>query len=549
MVVTDERPHASTPIVEVLERRSGVVDGIIIAVALLPFLAAVLSVITYRNDLHAYSDLALIEMNVRDVPTHLPLVGAYSRNGWNHPGPLLYYALAPLYWLTGGADWGLNLGMATINAAAALIVLLTVRALLRRTYLVVAGILLALLAFTLGADRLVDYWNPSAIVVPLAATCILAWAYACGRWWGLLGALATASYVVQSHVAAVPLVVAAIGVAVVVRAIAFARRSRQEGLTATLPGALRLMAVAALVGLVLWLPPIIQQLSGSPGNLSLLADWARTAQPKVAPGAGLGYMSWELAFPPGWLGNQRPTLGGFVATDPTAPVMAAVFLAGVVANLTHARRSARVLLLALVAAAAYVAGVVAVDRITDEAVFLYVVYWSSAVGWLVWFAMAALVVAALPADRLHGAARLGVTGVGAIALAVTVVAATTHVWRDDVVLVDSAMTAVGRDAVGALANTAETVLDPNRPVTVTFIDEWSVDVLLAYPTLVLDLEKRGYDVSVAPGQELPFGRRSRPAPAGAQKVYVAVDEDRPDPPGARPLAAAVGIRLYYAPDG
>ena len=161
MVVTDERPHASTPIVEVLERRSGVVDGIIIAVALLPFLAAVLSVITYRNDLHAYSDLALIEMNVRDVPTHLPLVGAYSRNGWNHPGPLLYYALAPLYWLTGGADWGLNLGMATINAAAALIVLLTVRALLRRTYLVVAGILLALLAFTLGADLFGRHAGPA----------------------------------------------------------------------------------------------------------------------------------------------------------------------------------------------------------------------------------------------------------------------------------------------------------------------------------------------------------------------------------------------------
>ena len=40
------------------------------------------------------SDIAPIDLRVRDVwSSHVPLVGAYSR-GWNHPGPLMLWLLA-----------------------------------------------------------------------------------------------------------------------------------------------------------------------------------------------------------------------------------------------------------------------------------------------------------------------------------------------------------------------------------------------------------------------------------------------------------------------
>ena len=49
------------------------------------------------------SDDAGIWMRTWDVGTrHTPLVGPPSRFGWHHPGPLLFYLLAPLLRLFGG---------------------------------------------------------------------------------------------------------------------------------------------------------------------------------------------------------------------------------------------------------------------------------------------------------------------------------------------------------------------------------------------------------------------------------------------------------------
>ena len=63
------------------------------------------------------SDHALTELQVRDVGHHPVLVGLYSRGDWSHPGPALFYLLAPFYRLVGGASIGMNLGALAITAA------------------------------------------------------------------------------------------------------------------------------------------------------------------------------------------------------------------------------------------------------------------------------------------------------------------------------------------------------------------------------------------------------------------------------------------------
>ncbi|MEZ5310015.1 MAG: hypothetical protein R2735_05375 [Microthrixaceae bacterium] len=60
----------------------------------------------------------LIEMHVRDVPFHLPLVGAYSRFGWSHPGPAQYLLLSVPYRLMAGASWSLPAATLIMNIAA-----------------------------------------------------------------------------------------------------------------------------------------------------------------------------------------------------------------------------------------------------------------------------------------------------------------------------------------------------------------------------------------------------------------------------------------------
>ena len=71
---------------------------------------------------HSYTpegDNGTIDLRVRDVwSLHPPLVGPYSTFGWNHPGPLLFYALAIPSLLSGFAAWGTQVGGALLQGLA-----------------------------------------------------------------------------------------------------------------------------------------------------------------------------------------------------------------------------------------------------------------------------------------------------------------------------------------------------------------------------------------------------------------------------------------------
>ena len=84
-----------------------------LVVVLLPVVAVLVTRV--GRSYFPVQDRASIDLWVRDVfGSHTPLVGAYSR-GFNHPGPLLFYALAPLSKLTGGATWATLVGAALVQ--------------------------------------------------------------------------------------------------------------------------------------------------------------------------------------------------------------------------------------------------------------------------------------------------------------------------------------------------------------------------------------------------------------------------------------------------
>src|SRR5947209_6059220 len=67
----------------------------------------------------SYSDYSAIELRTRAVGTSTtPLVGPFSRYGWSHPGPLLFYALAVPYRILGEQGRGLLLGALLVNGVA-----------------------------------------------------------------------------------------------------------------------------------------------------------------------------------------------------------------------------------------------------------------------------------------------------------------------------------------------------------------------------------------------------------------------------------------------
>ena len=65
---------------------------------------------------HPASDVAVEVLRIREVGgRHTPLVGVHSRYGWDHPGPVLFWALAPFSWLFGTA--GVLVGVVVLNAS------------------------------------------------------------------------------------------------------------------------------------------------------------------------------------------------------------------------------------------------------------------------------------------------------------------------------------------------------------------------------------------------------------------------------------------------
>jgi len=241
-------------------------DPASLLLALMLALPAVLALVSaLRRPFLPVSDWALIESNVRAVGTsHTPLIGAYSRFGWAHPGPWPFYLLAGPYWLFGAAH-----GILAAAAVWNLLTLLALGLVLRRLdhLLAVCALpVLAVLVLGLGAGFLSDPWNPSLPVLTVALLVPVAWAHGRGARWALPVLAALASVAVQAHLGFLPVVASVVAYSLVMRALG----DRRAGRSPLKP--LRPLVVTAVVLFAAWLPPAIDQVVHTPGNLSTLAD-------------------------------------------------------------------------------------------------------------------------------------------------------------------------------------------------------------------------------------------------------------------------------------
>jgi hypothetical protein len=295
-------------------------------------------------------------------------VGAYSRFGWNHPGPLLYQALAVPYGLSGRREIALKWGALALNALS-LAGLLVVAG--RRAPALAVAIAVALVPLLWREQRLLfSAWNPFAPV--LALTCGLAAAaeLATGVGWRTrtrpLLLVVALSFCVQAHAGlAVPAAVCALAALLGLR-----RSASRAGVT---------LAVAA--ALVLWATPLVAEFRDRPGNLASMVtflldggqprdSWARAASAAAWMTLGPVTPSWVLQFTevpravPGW------TLPAFVA------LVAAV---GGAASIAHRRGRSFEAAFALLAAAVSLAGIVAARGVVGP-LSDYLLLWAPAIG-------------------------------------------------------------------------------------------------------------------------------------------------------------------------
>jgi hypothetical protein len=478
-------------------------------------------------------DLAQTELRVRDVGTsHTPLVGLISRVGSSdqpssHPGPLSFYALTPAYRLLGGHAWDLLVGVVVLNVVAlGLAMWMAVRRGGAALALGVAAAV-ALLLSSYGTRVLTEPWNPYMPVLWWLVTLLAVWSVLCDDLAMLPVAVVAGSLCTQTHVSYLGLVG---GLAVLALGALAVRLVRLRG---DRPARRRLLGWAALsaaLAVLLWLPPLIDQVRHDPGNAGLVVDYFR--HPTTAP---LGLRRGGEVFAV-HLNVWRFLTGDQSTTGSALPALAlvAVWLGSAVAawRLPAPERGdrpdPRVALrrLHVVVAAALVLGLVSASRIVGE-IWFYLTLWAWAITALILVAVVWTAALALAADGRRG--RRAARAVPAVAAAVLVVCTAQFVVRAAGARVSeprlsATVAAVAPDTVTALRGGDV----PGGGRDGRYLVTWTDGTALGSSGwgLLDELERAGLDVGVIPVHGVgATPHRVLPADEATAEVHVAVGPD------------------------
>ena len=269
-----------------MTRRPNVMLAALAGLLVLPLFVAVLA---FRTPTWTpVLDLAQTELRVRDVGTsHTPLIGLpgrirYEGNQGSHPGPLSFYALAPVYRLFGAGAWSLQLATFVLNAAAVVVALLLARRRAGPPLMLGVGAVIAVLIAGFGVTTLTEPWNPYLPLLWWLVVLLAVWSVVCGDVALLPVAVVAGSLCAQTHVPYLVLTLGAGAVAVVAAIVHY----RAAGPGDDRRSIIRWSGLAAGVGVLAWLPPVIDQIRHRPGNLSILIHYF-TQTPSDEPTVGL----------------------------------------------------------------------------------------------------------------------------------------------------------------------------------------------------------------------------------------------------------------------
>ncbi len=456
-------------------------------------------------------DLAMTELRVRDVGgRHTPLIGLPGRIGTlaeqgSHPGPLSFYGLAPTYRLLGSTAWALQVATALLHVGAMGVALwVGARRGGARLVLVVAG-LLAVLTAGYGGGMLTEPWNPYLPVLWWLVALLAVWSVLCGDVVLLPVAVLAASFCAQTHV---PYLGLTLGMgALAVGALTLRWRAQPEDRGTVL----RWVGISLGLGLLLWLPPTLDQVRHDPGNYRQLID--HFSDPSEEPrglgeGVDVGLRYLDLAHlvrgdvvDPGWLVTNAD---GNRPTSSRGAVLLLVWAgAAVLAHRRH--RNAALERLHLVVGAGIVLMIVAISRIFG-AVWYYLTLWGWSVGLLALVATGWTVADEMGArwstDRRRSAANRATALLVLVAL-LTVGRFSVDAWSSphaDATVAAELAAVIDDVAVGLDAGAGLAIGHEGR-----YLITWSDALHIGSQGygLLSELERRGFDVGVESGRRVP----------------------------------------------
>ncbi len=231
-------------------------------------------------------DLAANALQVERAREGRELLGPYSRHGFNHPGPVSFYIQAwtePLF-----APFPSHLArhfaaQLCLNLATCLATLCLLRRGGALPTTVTGGtfLLIGPAIFLAGGNAimLMSVWGPTMTILPMALAVVAAARLSDGDLAALPLAAMAAVVSAHNHVLTLP------ALALLTVAVVFSRVRHKRRLEPA-PGSFRgrLLVLSSVAVLVAGAAPIvIEQLTGSPGNLSLMARWLAAQSPTSHP--------------------------------------------------------------------------------------------------------------------------------------------------------------------------------------------------------------------------------------------------------------------------
>lgn len=493
------------------------VDTLAVLAVVAPFVVAAVAVIL-GPELVLGGDQALLALDSFDLRHLQQPLGAYSRTGWAHPGPAWLVLLAPSYWLFGSGGTALVAASLLVHSLfAALVVLLagTGRAWQRPVVaVVVLGYLLAM-----PSVQFVSVWNPWATLLPTVLLLLLAARACAGSVVALAGGVVVGSYLVQTHIGTAPLV----AIVLLVAGVVLVRRLVREPAARPDPGARRWAALLGTATVLLWVPPLWQQLTAPSGrgNLGLLLAYFLDGDPAETGSTGwtgaasaVGQMlgspvfGWQLQPNPIDTGIRDASVFGLLALQALGAVVVAALGARVPGR--------RAMWLSAITGVATVASLVAARSISGP-LQNYLLAWVTVLPAVLLLAAVWVVL-----DRWDGrgraTGRAGLAVVTAVAVALSAAVSYSLVRAGDRHLGDQP----GAAEAARLALDALPTPDETGPVLLEIRD---IDLWTTATSVALDLEQAGYRTTVR--EQWVYGFGSDRATTGEEAWRVVLAQVRP----------------------
>jgi hypothetical protein len=503
-------------------------DALLWLAVWLPFLV----VAAVRSRIHWFpiQDQAVLDMRVRGLlhGRDVPLVGAFSRFGWSHPGPIWFYVLAP-FRAFGGTDGLLAGSIALFGAGIA-----TLPMLVRRRYGASAAAVSVLMCVpalaAAGAFTILVPWNPNLAFAWLPVFLLLALSSVHRRGSDLGPAVLVGAMLVQLHVGYLALVVCTL---VLVMVLVWRRSGTPELRARVVHGRWWLIATA-----LLYVPPLIEQLQhGTRGNLGKLAKFFIAPSRKLGGPAGLrfaaatlgGVLRWPLA---GLGGHGEPIdfAGNLIPQRPwmVLSLFAIIAIVYVIARRIHNEELTDALIVVAVVLAVSFASL---SRVIGER-WPYLFTWRFAV---VWFIIGVVVVAA--GRMLNRRTNFGNSPWAWVALVVAVVTLGGAVISEAVATPYGQVLALER-STEKLADAVRASAPRSQPVLLLHVDGFVNGVA---DGLMNNLDDKGWHVGAEPALAYKYGQSHAVDTKSARQVWYVTETSTgttltTSVPGARVLA-------------